>query len=73
MRTILLAFLLLSSCLIFSQPSYKKGYIINDNGDTIQGYIKEDVEEKLARSIDFKDQAGLTKMLSVGDIKEFGI
>ena len=72
MRTIFLSFLLLTSCLLFGQQSYKKGYIINNNGDTVQGYIKEDVEEKLAHSIDFKDKAGITKMLSVGDIKEFG-
>jgi hypothetical protein len=72
MRTILCAFLVLISCFLFGQPSYKKGYLINNNGDTIQGYIKDDVEEKLARSIDFKDEAGVIKILSVGDMKEFG-
>ena len=71
MRTILLSFLLLISCIIFGQQSYKKGYIINNSGDTIRGYIKEDEEEKLAQSINFKDQGGAIKMLSVGDIKEF--
>jgi hypothetical protein len=72
MRTILCSLLLLSSFLLFGQPSYKKGYIINNNGDTVQGYIKDDVEEKLAQSIDFKDQAGVIKMLSIGDMREFG-
>jgi Outer membrane protein beta-barrel domain len=72
MRTILLSFLLLTSYFLFGQSTYKKGYIINNNGDTVKGYIREDEEEKLARSIDFKDQTGVIKMLSVGDIKEFG-
>ena len=72
MRAILSIFLLLASFALFGQLSYKKGYIISINGDTIQGSIKEDVEEKLARSIDFKDQAGVIKTLSVGDIREFG-
>jgi len=72
MRTILLSFLLPISCVLFGQPSFKKGYIITHNGDSAQGYIKEDVEEKLAQSIDFKDQAGAVKILSVGDIKGFG-
>jgi hypothetical protein len=71
MRTILLSFLLLISYFLFGQQSYKKGYIINNSGDTIKGYIKEDLEEKLTQSINFKDQAGMIKMLSVGDIKEF--
>ena len=72
MRTILFTFFLLSSSLLFSQTSFKKGYIINNNGDTIQGYIKEDVEEKLAKSINFKDQANVIKVLTVEDAREFG-
>jgi hypothetical protein len=72
MRTILCSALLLISFFLFGQPSYKKGYIINNSGDSIQGYVKEDVEEKLAHAINFKDQAGSIKILSIGDIKEFG-
>jgi hypothetical protein len=71
MRTILLSFLLLISYFLFGQQSYKKGYIINNSGDTIQGYIKEDLDEKLTQSINFKDQSGMIKMFSVGDIREF--
>jgi hypothetical protein len=72
MRTILLSFLLLTTCFLFGQPSFKKGYIVNNNGDSIRGSIKEDVEEKLAQSINFQDQTGAIKILSVGDIKAFG-
>jgi len=72
MRTILLSILLLTSYFLFGQVSFKKGYIVNNNGDSIRGSIKEDVEEKLAQSINFKDQAGTVKILSVADIKGFG-
>ncbi len=72
MRTILFIFLFLTSSILFGQVSFRTGYIIKNNGDTIHGYIKEDVEEKLAQSINFKDQANVTKVLTVQDIKEFG-
>src|ERR1700746_1762397 len=70
--TILSTFLLLTTCFLFGQPSFKKGYIVNNNGDSIPGSIKEDVEEKLAQSINVRDQPGAAKILSVGDIKAFG-
>jgi hypothetical protein len=73
MRTILSSLLLLISCFLFGQQSYKKGYVINNNGDTIQGSIKEDLEEKLTQSINFKDETGTIKLLSIADIKEFGL
>jgi hypothetical protein len=72
MRTILLSFLLFTSIFLFSQQSYKKGYFVNNKGDTIRGTIQEDVEEKLIHSINFKDETGLLKTLSIADIKEFG-
>jgi len=72
MRTIFLSFLLIISNFVSSQPPYIKGYIIRNNGDTTQGYIKQDVEEKLAQSLDFKDQTGTIKMLSPADVIEFG-
>ena len=72
MRTILLSYLLFTSCFLFGQQSFKKGYLIKNNGDTIRGTIQENVEEKLTQSINFKDEMGVAKTLSIGDIKEFG-
>jgi hypothetical protein len=42
------AFIFITNLILpFGQQSYKKGYIINNSGDTIQGYIKEDLDENL--------------------------
>jgi hypothetical protein len=72
MRITLLSFSLMASYFLFGQQPFKKGWIVNNSGDTIHGYIQGETEELLEQSITFKDPAGATKVMSVGDLKEFG-
>lgn len=71
MRIIFLSLLIFFFHTAFCQDVFKKGYIIKDK-DTVRGYIKEDLEEKLSESINFKDERGAIKVLSVSDISTFG-
>lgn len=72
MRIIILPALLIISSFVSAQNAYTKGYIVEMNGDTVRGDLREDLEETLSRSITFKDQSGVSKKLSTSDIKAFG-
>ncbi len=72
MRLILLLVLAGISSIVFGQNSYKKGYIVNNNGDTSTGFIKENIDEKLSQSIDFKDADNKQRTLLPADIRGFG-
>lgn len=71
MRAIILLSLLLTSSRIFCQDVFRKGYVVNNNSDTVRGYIREDLEETLLQSITFTDASGTKKVLSISDIKAF--
>jgi len=70
MRPILFFLLLLFTHYAISQDFFKKGYIVSGK-DTVHGYIKQDLEEKLSEAITFKDQAGASKVLTTSDINAF--
>ena len=71
MRHIFFPLLLLVSHYSFCQDVFTKGYIVAGK-DTVRGYIKQDLDERLAEGITFKNQAGISKVLTVSDINFFG-
>ena len=74
MRIISTLFILFVPFLCLSQATFKSGIIVNNNGDTLKGYIKEDIEKNLQNKIIFKqnDSDDETKLLTTKEIKAFG-
>src|SRR5215471_6773694 len=59
--------------LCYSQSDFKSGFIVKNNGDTVKGFLKEDVQSELQKGVVFKSSntdAGTT--LTFSDIKAFG-
>jgi len=75
MRRLLLSILLLLFLLntIFSQSQeYLKGYIVNSNRDTIEGYIKDEARNNLSDVILFKTQLDQTpQKIRPNDVSSF--
>ncbi len=58
----------------YSQKTFKAGYIIKSNGDTIQGFIDYRKWNKNPDKINFKDSAeGAISTFTPLEIKEFGV
>jgi hypothetical protein len=72
MRFFLCMMLLGFSFQLFSQEDFKQGYIVKNNGDTIQGYLKNDLEEKLSKEVIFKSVNGTEEIFTPGNIQSFG-
>ena len=69
---IIVGFLLLNGICLFGQfNAYKKGFIILDNGDTLRGSIRHDVQEINNKVVYFKDASGLKKKYYSAEIKYF--
>ena len=71
-RLIVLAFLIFIGVCLFGQfGAYKKGLVVLDNGDTLRGYVKNDVQEVNSKKVFFKDLTGSKKMFCACDINSF--
>ena len=57
----------------FAQNTFLEGYIVKAAGDTVKGYIKEDMDSHLAEKVSFRLNAlGDATTYSVKDIRGFG-
>jgi len=71
-RLIMLVFLIFNGAYLFGQfGAYKKGLVVLDNGDTLRGYVKDDVQEVNSKKVYFKDLTGSKKMFCACDISSF--
>lgn len=74
MKKLLLLFTIVSSLSAFSQDHFSPGFIVNNNGDTLKGWVKEDINSRLSSKIDFKsDQSKEPVAYTSNDIRAFGI
>jgi hypothetical protein len=55
MRYLILICLLASHICVYSQESFVKGFIVKVSGDTARGYLKRDVDQRLAIGVYFQD------------------
>jgi len=72
MKLIIACIILLSSVTLFCQESFKSGYIVKNNGDTISCQIRNDVEEKLTKEVVFKSANGSVETYTPQNIISFG-
>ena len=71
-RLIILGFLFFNGCYLFGQfGAYKKGLVVLDNGDTLRGFIKDDVQEVNSKKVFFKDSIGSKKMFLANEVRCF--
>ena len=68
----MLAFLIFNGIYVFGQfGAYKKGLVVLNNGDTLRGFVKDDVQEVNSKKVFFKDPTGSKKMFYACDIRSF--
>jgi hypothetical protein len=71
-RLILLAILFFYGVCLFGQfGAYKKGLVVLNNGDTLRGSVKDDVQEVNCKKVFFKDLNGSKKVYYACDIRSF--
>ncbi len=70
LKSTLLFLLCLSFTPLFAQPKFVKGYLVLNNGDTLKGYLQEQVNYALVKTIRYKNEIESTQdsTLSVSDI-----
>ncbi len=74
MYKFLLSFILLLPVVAFSQSNYKKGFVINQNSDTVRGYINYQEWQRNPSSIAFKSKLDASaEKFTVLDIEYFEI
>ncbi len=58
---------------LHAQNLYRPGYIINSQGDTIQGFLKFDIDSRLSSEIIFKkDKNGVDDVFTANELLGFG-
>lgn len=71
-RLIILGFLFFNGCYLFGQfGAYKKGLVVLDNGDTLRGFIKDNVQEVDSKKVFFKDSVGSKKIFLANEVRYF--
>ena len=54
MRLLLAPILLILAFNSFAQDNFLEGYILKNNGDSLRGYLRKDVDWKLSEGVQFK-------------------
>ncbi len=73
-RSVILSVFLPSLVIAQAQFSYKPGFIVNNTGDTVKGFVKEDEEKNFMRGVSFASAVSgdQQKFMTTTDIKGFG-
>ena len=72
-KQLLMSAMLLAACIACAQNKYLQGYIVKASGDTVNGYIKEDMNSHLCEQLSFKSrEADNATTFTAKDIRAFG-
>jgi len=71
-RLVMLAILIFNCVYLFGQfGAYKRGLVVLNNGDTLRGFVKDDVQEVNSKKVFFKNPTGSKKLFYACDIRSF--